>query len=76
MKLDKKTLDMISSLPDEKLWQIINVIAVQTGMTVNSKMPDKEKMSQIRSAMSNLTDGDLSRAAEIFDLLKGGNKNG
>ena len=76
MKFDKKTLDMLSSLPDDKLWQVIKMIASTTGIKLGDKKPDKEQMAGLRAAMGNLTDGDLERATEIIDIYKGGDENG
>lgn len=76
MKLDKKTLDMLAALPDEKLWQMVRMVALSMGISVPEKMPEQEKMAGFRAAMSNVGDGDISRAMELIDIYKGGKGNG
>lgn len=76
MKLDKKTLDMLKTLPDEKLWQMLRVVALSIGVSVPDKMPDADKMAGFRAALDNIGDGDLERATEIIDIYKGGKGNG
>ena len=70
MKLDKKTLDMFASLPDDKLWQMLSVIASASGVRLPADKPDERSMAGIRRAVSELSDGDLDRAAEIFAKYK------
>ena len=76
MKIDKKTLSMLSSLPDDKLWQMVSVIASASGVRLPSSAPDEKTMAGLRSAVSELSDGDISRAAEIFSKYKEGRRRG
>lgn len=76
MKLDKKTLDMLAALPDEKLWQMLRVVALSIGVSMPDKMPEQEKMAGFRAALSNVGDGDIERAMELIDIYKGGKGNG
>lgn len=76
MKIDKKTLSMLSALPDDKLWQMLSVIASASGIRLPSDRPDETTMVGIRNAVSEISDGDISRATEIFTKYKEGKKNG
>lgn len=76
MKLDKKTLDSLAALPDEKLWSMIRIIAMSVGVSIPDKMPDADKMAGFRAAISDVGDGDISRAMELIDIYKGGKGNG
>lgn len=76
MKLDKKTLDMLAALPDEKLWQMLRVVALSIGVSMPDKMPEPEKMAGFRAAIANVGDGDIERAMELIDIYKGGKGNG
>ena len=76
MKIDKRTLDMLSALPDDKLWQMLSVIASASGVRLPSEKPDSKAMAGIRNAVSELSDGDISRAAEIFAKYKEGSRHG
>ena len=62
MKIDKKTLDMLSSLPDDKLWQVLNVIASSSGISLVAPPNDKEQIARLREAMGSVTENDLDRA--------------
>ncbi len=76
MKLDRKTLDMLSALPDDKLWQMLSVIASASGVRLPSEKPDPKTMTGLRRAVSDLSDGDIARAAEIFSKYKEGKRHG
>lgn len=76
MKIDKKTLDMLSSLPDDKLWQVLNVIASSSGISLGAPPNDKEQIARLREAMGSVTENDLDRAEQIVDIYRGGGKNG
>ena len=76
MKIDKKTLDMLSTLPDDKLWQMISVIASTSGIRLPSSKPDEKTMAGLRCAVSNLSDGDIDRATELFSKYKEGKGRG
>ena len=76
MKIDKKTLDMLSSLPDDKLWQMLSVIASASGVRLPSDKPDAKAMAGLRCAVSELSDGDITRATELFSKYKEGRRNG
>lgn len=70
MKIDKKTLDMLSSLPDDKLWQVLNVIASSSGISLGAPPNDKEQIARLREAMGSVTENDLDRAAQIVDIYR------
>ena len=76
MKLDKKTIDMLAALPDEKLWQLLSVIASASGIRLPKNMPDEKSMAGLRSTITELSDGDIDRAAKLFEKYKEGQRNG
>ena len=76
MKIDKKTLDMLSSLPDDKLWQVLNVIASSSGISLGAPPNDKDQIASLREAMGRVNENYLYRAAKIVDIYRGGGKNG
>ena len=76
MKIDKKTLDMLSSLPDDKLWQVLNVIASSSGISLGAPPNDKEQIARLREAMGSVTENDLDRAAQIVDIYRVKTENG
>ena len=70
MKIDKKTLDKLSSLPDDSLWQLIVTIGNASGIDLSEVMVRPEEMSKLRYAMGTLTDEDIGRASEILNSAK------
>ena len=76
LKLDKRMIDSLLSMSDEKL------TAVMRGMTAwlsHSGEVDSKRMAGIRGILSEMTDADLSRIAElilIYKSSKGGRRNG
>lgn len=70
MKIDKKTLDMLSALPDESLWKIICAIGSQSGIDLSKVRIKEGEMDKLRSAMATLTDEDIDRASEILSSCK------
>ncbi len=70
MKIDKKTIDMLSSLPDDSLWRMIVAIGSSQGFDLSGMNVRPEDISKLRSAMGTLTDSDISRALEIMESAK------
>ncbi len=70
MKIDKKTLDMLSALPDDSLWKMICAIGAQSGIDLSGVKVQPEDISKLRSAMGTLTDNDISRALQILENVK------
>ena len=76
MKIDKKTIDMLASMPDDKLWQMLSVIASASGVRLPADRPDSKTMSGLRHAVTELSDTDISRATELFSKYKEGKRRG
>lgn len=74
MKIDKKTLDALGTLPDDKLWPLLRMVCSSAGLTLPVQMPSPEQMQNLRSAMSNVADSDLQRAAQLAAIYKGEKK--
>lgn len=70
MKLDREKLDMITSLPDESLWKIIQALGISSGIDLSNVSVGKNEIAKIRSALSVMTDNDITRAQEIIDEAK------
>ncbi len=67
MKLDREKLDMLSNLPDESLWKIIQALGTSSGVDLSSVRVGPREISKIRRALSVMTDSDIDRAREIID---------
>lgn len=70
MKLDKKMIDQMLALPDDKLWQMFQLISMGTGMKMGDKAPDPAGMRKLRAVMEDITDADIGRVMELLDLYK------
>ncbi len=71
---DKKTLNYLSSMSDDKLEQMIRLFASGCGADLSRKRLDARTMRGIRAAMSEVTDADTQRAGEIISAYKKGKK--
>ncbi len=64
---DKKALDGLLELPDDKLCQIIRALS---GGEVPKKTPDAKTMAGIRGVLAEVTDADIVRALELISIYK------
>jgi len=71
MNIDKRSLDALLTLPDDKLLQMIRVV---TGNKDLGRTMSPESITGLRRALSRVTDGDIARALELIDLYKQGKK--
>lgn len=70
MKIDKKTINSILGLPDDKLLQMINLLAGSMGMSSVSDKIKPETVVKIRAVLNQVTDADLDRAGELINIYK------
>lgn len=70
MKIDKKTIDMLTSLPDESLWRMICTIGSSHGFDLSKMNVNTKDMEKLRGALGQMTDSDVTRAMEIFESCK------
>lgn len=70
MKIDKKTIDMLTSLPDESLWRMICTIGSSHGFDLSKMNVSTNDIEKLRTALGEMTDSDVSRALEIFESCK------
>ena len=74
MKLDKNTIDMLTRMSDENLWRIICALGVSSGIDLSGVTFGPKEMKNVRLALSQMTDDDISRAIEIVNNCKKGGK--
>jgi hypothetical protein len=74
MMLDKKAVEMILTLDDQKLAMIIQKLASDAGIDPSTLKIGTSELSGIRSALSVATDSDLQRAGELIKSYKKGSK--
>lgn len=66
MRIDKSTVNMLLKLPDDALWRMICAIGSASGFDLSCVSVTHEDLQKLRSALSQMTDGDISRAMEII----------
>lgn len=70
MKINKNTVDKISSLSDDKLWRVICALGSSSGIDLSTVKVTPAELDKVRLAMSKLTDDDIVRATEIINSCK------
>ena len=72
MMLDKKSIDMLLSLDDQRLSFIIKKLATDAGIPTDTLNLGAEQLNKIRSALSVATENDILRATELLQNFKNG----
>lgn len=69
MKFDRKTVDTLISMSDEKLAGFLTFLAAAKGLTREGGMKP-ETARKLRETMKALTDDDIGRISELVDIYK------
>ena len=72
MKIDKRTIDELLRLPDDKLWGALRLFASSSGIQLAHRPSSPRDVMRIRRVLGQLTEADVSRAADILKNSKGG----
>ena len=75
MMLDKRAVDMLLTLDDRRLALVIKKIMADAGVDPSGINLSERELSGIRAALSGATNEDLSRAAELIQSYKNGQKS-
>lgn len=70
MKIDKRTVDKIAGMPDDRLWKMILSLGASKGIDLSSIKVSSTELDKIRTAMTQMTDEDIVRAMEILESCK------
>lgn len=70
MKLEKKMIDQLLALPDEKLWQMFQLFAMGNGLKMGDKAPDAVGMRKLRAVLGAVTDEDIGRVTDLISVYK------
>ena len=70
MKLEKKMIDQMLALPDDKLWQMFQLLARGSGLKIGDRVPEGAGMRKLRAVLEAVTDADIGRVMELIDLYK------
>lgn len=70
MQINKKTIDMLLSLNDKQLMDIINQIVEKSGIDLSTFNISKNDIQSIRKGLGNASDDDIKKAQSILNGLK------
>ncbi|MBE6614874.1 MAG: hypothetical protein E7631_06185 [Ruminococcaceae bacterium] len=70
MKLEKKMIDQMLALPDDKLWQMFQLLSMGSGLKVGDKVPEPSGMRKLRAVLEAVTDSDIGRVMELIEIYK------
>lgn len=70
MKIDKKVIENMLALPDEKLWQMLRILMAANGAGTPDKTMDATSIRKLRAVLSTVTDADIERVISLMDIYK------
>lgn len=70
MRIDKRTVDKIAGMPDDRLWKMILALGASKGIDLSGIKVSSTELDKIRTAMTQMTDEDIVRAMEILEACK------
>ena len=77
MKLDKKLIAALMTLPDDRLWETARALAASKNIHLSETPPPKETMDALRTAFADCEKMDVLAAAKIISAYREkGKKNG
>ncbi len=68
MKLERKTVDMLSRMPDDKLWHTLCFFAAGLGIELPERRRRRIDYDALRYTLSRITDEDIERMNGISDI--------
>ena len=72
MRIDRKGVEKLCSMNDERMWGAIKLFAGVNGIDLSKKRVGKEDIRNLRTALRSLTDGDLERVNRFIHTYKYG----
>lgn len=70
VKIDKKTLDVLTSLPDDQFVGMLRLFGSSAGIDIKSKNFSHEEVEKLRLTLRSLSENDVNRAMEIYEQYK------
>lgn len=70
MKLDRKTITMLSGMPNDRLWSTLKLFASGMGMELSERKRHRIDYDALRYTLSRITDEDICRVNEISETYK------
>ncbi len=72
MRIDKKKVDTLCSMSDERLWGAVKFFAGTLGADLSKKGVKPGEIDRLRRTLRALTDDDLARINRLTDVWKYG----
>ena len=76
MKLDRKTITMLSGMPNDRLWSTLKLFASGMGMELSERKRKGIDYDALRYTLSRITDEDICRVNEISETYKDYSRGG
>ena len=72
MKIDKKKVDSLCSMSDERLWGAVKFFAGTLGADLSKKRVKPGDVDRLRRTLRSLTDEDIGRINRLIEVWKYG----
>ncbi len=72
MRIDRKKVDTLCSMSDERMWSTIKFFAGAAGIDLSKKRVGKEEIRNLRTTLRSLTDSDIARVNQLLHTYKYG----
>ena len=70
MKINKKQMEMLTSLPDDALRKIIRSLGSSSGFDLSGMNISSAELDRLRSVLREMDESDIERAAQILKNSK------
>lgn len=70
MKINKKQMEMLTSLPDDALRKIIRSLGSSSGFDLSGMNITSAELDRLRSVLREMDESDIERAAQILKNSK------
>lgn len=76
MKLDIRTIEMLSQMRDDRLWYTLRMFASGKGVEIPERMRHRLHYDAIRETVSRLTEQDVKRINELGEIYQDAKRGG
>ena len=70
MKLDKKIIAALMTLPDDQLWETVRAVAASKNIRLSETPPPKQTMDALRAAFADCEKMDFLTASRILSAYR------
>ncbi len=72
MQINQKTLQLLLSMNDDRLADVIRSLASEAGIDASQLSLDAARIASIREALGSVTDADLAALTQIYESFRHG----